>query len=74
MALCQEDQEKCVEDVKNINSTSECLPKCEGAIVTSFDKQEVPSKFLKLIKSEVKQYRKYKGYTKMPPKISGFII
>ena len=71
-ALCQENQTECTEDVyENSNTSKNCLTKCHGELVTSFDKQTVSKNFIKLMKTEVEQYRKYKGYTKMPAKISG---
>ena len=69
--LCQKDMEDCVKIVKKVDFTKECLHECEGTVVTSFDKQNVPANLMKLMKHEVKLYRKYKGYTQMPAEISG---
>ena len=69
--MCKEDDERCVEGVKKVKFDSQCLPKCEGVLVTSFDKQDFPADYRNMIKKEIDQYRRYKGHTKMPPQIAG---
>ena len=45
--MCQATENECVESAKQVNFDSECLPKCQGVLVTSFDKQELPLEYSK---------------------------
>ena len=55
--MCKEDDERCVEGVQKVKFDSQCLPKCEGVLITSFDKQDFPADYRNMIKKEIYQYR-----------------
>ena len=72
--MCKQEEEECVENVKKIKFDSQCLSKCSGVLVTSFDKQDVPPGYQHMIRNEIDQYKRYKGYIKMPPEIAGITL
>ena len=71
LPLCSTpDQLECTQNIEV--EYEECLPKCSGVWLTSYDKNKLV--YEPKIKDLSNQYRNYKGFYKFPRKLSGDVL
>ena len=64
----------CVLKFKIDFSKADCLPPCEGLMITSYEKNHLVLRLDGVIKERIKDYEAYKGEIKFPSKIRGLIV
>ena len=63
------EQLRCVLNIQNISSIEECLPMCDGLLVTSFIKTDNKEEADVLAPGLFEEYNKYKQAIKFPSEI-----
>ena len=57
---------ECIASIKIDEEGSDCLKKCTGLLVTTFDKHEVPAESRDFVKTLSSEYWKYKQFYSFP--------
>ena len=69
--MCQESQNKCVENILVDINNPKCLPPCSGLILTSFAKYNEDKNLPSLISDEVNEYNRYLKWSPLPSELKG---
>ena len=64
----------CVLSFKADFSKADCLPPCEGLMITSYEKNQLRHNLNEVLRERIKEYEVYKGEIDFPPKIRGFML
>ena len=69
--LCSAKQLNCVANVTVDFSQAQCLPPCEGLMVTSYEKNTMDKDLESLLPKRLVEYEAFKGDVQLPDKIKG---